>query len=118
MSREIQDACHRPRVGACGRITSWESPLHARDSPCTTRRGWLGLTGRGVAGRGRHGTVVQRPEDIPRGAFCASYRDQAAAGTSSASWLVRMALVEQVVPERIGRGRYEVEITWSPLGQA
>ena len=27
------------------------------------------------------------------------------------------ALIERVMPRRIGRGRYEVEIVWTPLGE-
>jgi hypothetical protein len=30
---------------------------------------------------------------------------------------VLAALIERVVPERVGRGRYRVEVRWTPLGE-
>ena len=37
-------------------------------------------------------------------------------GDIAAQREVLAALIERVVPVRVGRGHYAVEITWSPLG--
>ncbi|MDF3015445.1 MAG: hypothetical protein K0R44_670, partial [Thermomicrobiales bacterium] len=38
-------------------------------------------------------------------------------GDIAAQREVLAALIERVMPRRIGRGRYEVEIVWTPLGE-
>jgi hypothetical protein len=39
------------------------------------------------------------------------------AGDIAAQREVLAALIERVVPVRVGRGRYSAEITWTPLGE-
>jgi hypothetical protein len=38
-------------------------------------------------------------------------------GSVAAQREVLAALIERVVPMRVGRGQYEVEVSWTPLGE-